>query len=307
LQRLQQLNEQADNKIISQRSRVAEALVLKASPRARYRVKAEELFEQVAAEKVVWHELTVEALLNLCDLLLTELRASNDPELLREIQGHVDRLQDVATHQGSSWLLAETYVLQTKLTLMNLNLEDARRLLDQAQQLAEKHGLHRLAMQISSECNTLLDQRGQWKDLIARNASLLERMDLAHLEAQVMRMINNLSIELSDTLLNGITKVFQNHQEPISMQTQSLSLKERILRQHPHLQYDAISTAIINILERKTRLNISQLTEEVRKQRGHASRRIIRERVHHLIDQGIIEEVDEGYGRQLSIIPLSDG
>ncbi|MFX0090278.1 MAG: tetratricopeptide repeat protein [Candidatus Hodarchaeota archaeon] len=50
LDKLKEINEKEKNKVIRQRYRVAEALVLKKSARARNRVKAEELLEQVAGE-----------------------------------------------------------------------------------------------------------------------------------------------------------------------------------------------------------------------------------------------------------------
>jgi DNA-binding Lrp family transcriptional regulator len=78
------------------------------------------------------------------------------------------------------------------------------------------------------------------------------------------------------------------------------------LELHPDIKYDEISKAIISALERKGRLNISQLTDQVRKERGSASRRIVRERVEKLISQEIIREIDIGYGRQLELIPLEE-
>ena len=83
-----------------------------------------------------------------------------------------------------------------------------------------------------------------------------------------------------------------------------LSIKDKILQSFPDIKYDDISKAIISSLERKERLNISQLTEQVRKERGSASRRIVRERVDKLIEEGIIQEVETGYGRQLELVPL---
>ncbi len=189
LQRLQQLNEQEDNKIINQRYRVAEALVLKTSPRALHRGKAEELLTQVVEEEIVSHEVTVAALLHLCDLLLVELRTSDAPEVLGEVQAHVTRLLEIAQQKHSYLLFAETYVLQAKLALVELDVQGARRFLEQAQRLAEEWGLQRLAMRISTEHDTLLDQLGQWEDFIDRNASLAERAELAHLEEQVVRMV----------------------------------------------------------------------------------------------------------------------
>ena len=42
----------------------------------------------------------------------------------------------------------------------------------------------------------------------------------------------------------------------------------------------------------------------MRKERGSASRRIVRERVDKLIESGIIAEVDSGYGRQLELVEI---
>ncbi|MFX0090580.1 MAG: tetratricopeptide repeat protein [Candidatus Hodarchaeota archaeon] len=195
LERLQQINAQEDNKIINQLSRVGEALVLKASARMRDRAKAEELFEQVAEETVVKHEVTVEALLNLCVLLLEDLRVSDDLELLNEVKTHVNRLVSIAQRQHSPWLLAETHWLKAKLALVELDLEGARRLLSLAQQIAEKWGIQRLALKISNEHDALLDQLELWEELVARNATITERAELAHLDPLVRRMVRKQTID----------------------------------------------------------------------------------------------------------------
>ncbi len=59
-------------------------------------------------------------------------------------------------------------------------------------------------------------------------------------------------------------------------------------------------------MDKKGSLNISQLTEQVRKERGSASRRIVRERVDKLIETGIIREIDHGYGRQIELIEIEE-
>ncbi|MFQ5980401.1 MAG: tetratricopeptide repeat protein [Candidatus Heimdallarchaeota archaeon] len=188
LAQLQQANEHAENKIVNQRYRVAEALVLKMSSRTRSRGRAEEILEQVAGEEIVHHELTVSALLNLCDLLLTDLRTTNDPEVLTYVQRHVDRLEEIAKLQRSNWLLAEVFVLRSKLALVELDLQEARRFLTLAQLTAEEWGLHRLAKAISGEHDELLQQTHQWQKLLANNPSLGERLDFAQLEDVVKRM-----------------------------------------------------------------------------------------------------------------------
>ncbi len=127
----------------------------------------------------------------------------------------------------------------------------------------------------------------------------------------VIIQITNLQDKVSDSnpelkqmmkLLQILTSTLQISKAPLTLASQTLTLKDTILQRFPDLKYDSISKAIIVALDRKKRLNISQLTEQVRKERGSASRRIVRERIDKLIESGIIAEVDSGYGRQLELV-----
>ncbi len=127
----------------------------------------------------------------------------------------------------------------------------------------------------------------------------------------VILQINNLQHKVSEnnpelsqmiSLLKILTSTLQISKAPFSVISQTLSLKDRIIQQYPDIRFDDISKSIIEVLEKKERLNLSQLTEQVRKIRGSASRRIIRERVYKLILEGIVREIDEGYGRQIELV-----
>ena len=52
---------------------------------------------------------------------------------------------------------------------------------------------------------------------------------------------------------------------------------------------DSISREIIEILFSSGKLNTSQITEELKKSRGKASRRIVREKLNYLVERGIVE------------------
>ncbi len=107
-------------------------------------------------------------------------------------------------------------------------------------------------------------------------------------------------------LLQVITGTLEISKAPFTALSRTLSIKDRIIKHHPEIQYDDISKAIIDALERKKELNLSQLTDQVRKERGTASRRIVRERVQKLIEKGLIEEVDEGFGRRIRLFEISE-
>ncbi len=129
----------------------------------------------------------------------------------------------------------------------------------------------------------------------------------------VILQINNLQHKVSDSnpelkqmmsLLQILTTSLQVTKAPFAILSQALSLKDRLVERFPLLKHDDISKSILAALERKERLNISQLTEQVRKERGTASRRIVRERVDKMMKEGILQEIDFGFGRQIEIIPL---
>ncbi|MFX0000906.1 MAG: tetratricopeptide repeat protein [Candidatus Hodarchaeota archaeon] len=177
------------------------AIYLKTSSRALNRGKAEEILKQLIEEGISDYESSKIALLNLCDLLLYELHASNDPEVLDELQIYISQLFNTVKSSRSYSLLAETYLLQARLSLITLDMKKTRQLLIKAQEIADRYGLNRLAIKISNEHDDLLKQLDVWNKLKESKASLSERMKLARPNEQMERMIRKREIivpELTD-------------------------------------------------------------------------------------------------------------
>ncbi|MFX0018546.1 MAG: tetratricopeptide repeat protein [Promethearchaeota archaeon] len=196
LRDLEQLNSQLNDKLINLMYLFDKALLLKTSPRARNRVKAEELLRRILGRGSLDLELLINALLNLCELLLTELQITNEVEILEEIKLHITQLLDLSEKSHSFWILGETYLLKAKLALISLNLKEARKLLTQGQKIAEKYGLTLLAQKISNEHDELLKQLTVWENLKKIETSLTERMDLARLNEQIGRMTQKRVIDI---------------------------------------------------------------------------------------------------------------
>jgi len=193
--RLEVLREKTTSKLLDQAYHLAQAMLLKASPRVRDQMKAQELFQQIEKEKVIWLEWTVLASLNLCELLFLEFKFSENPEILHEVQAVTHGLLELAKAQHSHLLRAETYLLQAKLALLDLDMARARRLLTQAQGIADDKGLQRLAMSISHEHDALLDQLNQWEDLMTQEASLAQAGEFAGVEEMLSQMMRKRAIE----------------------------------------------------------------------------------------------------------------
>jgi hypothetical protein len=72
---------------------------------------------------------------------------------------------------------------------------------------------------------------------------------------------------------------------------------------HKWVMKDELAKEIVLILARKGPRNISELTRDVREDRGSASRRIVAERVERLIASGIVTETKAGGGRRIRLGP----
>ncbi|MHA2010153.1 MAG: tetratricopeptide repeat protein [Promethearchaeota archaeon] len=192
---LQQISNSYEIKIIEQLYKIAKALILKTSTRARNRVEAEELLREVTEEEIVVHKYTVIALVNLAILLLEELEKSNDPEILDDINPIIQQLVKIAEDQHSYSLLAETKLLQGRLALLNLNLNFSRELLTQAQEIATEHGLQLLAKKISNEHDNLLEELETWQSFKNTRMSLSKRLKRSDLGIVLDRLLGKRAIE----------------------------------------------------------------------------------------------------------------
>ena len=132
---------------------------------------------------------------HLCDLHLSEFRINNNIKVLDEINHNITQLLKIAEKSHSYWFLCETFILQAKLALINLDFKAARRFLTQAQNIAESNGIKRLSMKISQEHDELLIQLKMWEKLKESDSSLSERWRLAGLNKQMENMVKKRLIE----------------------------------------------------------------------------------------------------------------
>ena len=130
------------------------AYFLKTSGRTRDRAKAEEIWRQIVNERISSPAAYVSALNRLCSFLIEELEMSNDSEILDELNPLVIRCQNIAEKNDSYIGLVWTKLFQAKVALIGMKIEEGKKLMTQAQRVAELHGLTRLAQRISYEHDT---------------------------------------------------------------------------------------------------------------------------------------------------------
>jgi len=172
-----------------QKYRLARGFVLKSSDRLKDKTTAQTIFEKVAGEDIVWYELTIDAMLNLVETLIFELQITGSKAVLEKISMQIERLQSIAEKQHSFWLLTQIYWLQSKLALLEADLDRAQNLLIQAEQFAVEKGLGKIQLMIIREREFLVDQVSKWKDIIELKPSMNELIELTQLNTVLDQLI----------------------------------------------------------------------------------------------------------------------
>ncbi|MFX1437017.1 MAG: tetratricopeptide repeat protein, partial [Promethearchaeota archaeon] len=173
-----------------------DALILKKSSRTRDKAKAEEILKSILEKTDIQRfSLTITVLVHLCDIYLTELRTTNDLEVLDDVNPIIKKLHDIAKYSHSYLVLCETYILQAKLSLLTKDIKSARQFLTQAQDIAEKYNLNFLAMKISDEHDELLKQLSFWEQLKDTDISVDKLMQEVRIDDQMKFMLRKQVIE----------------------------------------------------------------------------------------------------------------
>ena len=176
--------------------KIAQARILKSSPRTRDRAEAENIlktmikghdFLRESGTRGMTSEFT-DALIELSSLYLEELYSTHDLGILNDIQPLLERLLNESRRTNSSLLLAQTNLLQGKIALLKMNMGDARQYITQAQDIAEKHGLQLLAQSISKEHDKLLETLDKFENIDKLDMAFSERLDLASFDDVIARM-----------------------------------------------------------------------------------------------------------------------
>jgi tetratricopeptide (TPR) repeat protein len=179
----------------------AKAYFLKTSGRTRDRAEAEILWRQIVNERISNPTPYIGAVCSLCEFLIEELAMSNDSEILNELNPLITKLQNFAisaTKTNSYPLLAWTLLFRAKVALIGMKIEEGKKFMTQAQNVAELHGLTRLAQRISYEHDKLLEEINQWETLKTTDAPISERIKLASVEGVFNQIEGRRALEVPE-------------------------------------------------------------------------------------------------------------
>ncbi|MFX0029317.1 MAG: tetratricopeptide repeat protein [Candidatus Hermodarchaeota archaeon] len=195
LKRLENLSDKHKSTRVKHAYLLGQAIMLKMSNRMADHTDAARLLKQIVEDDIYYPLYHLLAIVSLCDLLLKELSMYNNLEIIDEINPLIIKLFRIAENQHSYSWLAEGKLLQAKLALIQINIEGAKKLLTEAQDIAKTHGLILLSQKISKEHDNLLEQLDQWQTLKRNQAPISDRVKLASVDDVIGRLEGKRAVE----------------------------------------------------------------------------------------------------------------
>jgi len=169
--------------------KAAEAFILKNKPRAKDKIKAQQILKEILEDRFDY-ELEFSIQVNLCDLLLDELKFYGEEEVIQEIQDLLARISKTIKNQRSITTLVTLYILQARLALVEGDMEKSSSLLSRAESIAKAKGLKLLEIKVKTQQDLLFNQLEEWKALLDRNSSLQKSFELLNLN-KYLKMVND--------------------------------------------------------------------------------------------------------------------
>ena len=191
--------EEIDYKNYKKLALAAEAIILKNSDTQRDRVKAEVLLEQLLLEEFS-HWFLIEILFQLCNLLLGELKLSSDEKILSKLQKHVDKLIEIGTTSKLPNLIVESLWFKAQLSLLNLDFDRTRELLNQALSTAEDKGYNFLALKMMKSKEELINQTMDLEETVRNLPTISKRMDAIKIENGFKKITSSEMFQLKQNI-----------------------------------------------------------------------------------------------------------
>ena len=144
---LEKISQEQENDVIKHRYLFLRALVRNTDKKTSI-FEIEELLLQVISEPITDQEITINAIINYCYLLIKKYSQEKDIEVLERIKYYSERLSKLATKQQSKLLFAEFYWIKSIIASLENNKEVANEISNQASKMAKEMNFKRLLNKI---------------------------------------------------------------------------------------------------------------------------------------------------------------
>jgi tetratricopeptide (TPR) repeat protein len=194
---LMELKEQGLPVPLDQIARYADALVLKMGSRITEKVKAQEILQQLVMEEISDCETRYYIVLNLCELLIKELKSYGAETVQEQIKGYLEEMYQISENSGSFDLFVNSLIFKSRFALVDGDIEAAERSLEEAKDYAQKTDSDLSKRWVKDEIRTFQKEFEKWEDIIRGNVSINERIS----QARLVEYVSN------------ATRLIKNHEE----------------------------------------------------------------------------------------------
>jgi len=200
---LQQINRAEKNKVISMETRLAEAIIYKASENERDQGRAEILFETIINEPILFFPYTVMAILNLSELLLMNIKRTNNQSSLDKLKQLVTKLYTLAKEQELNSLLAEAYWMQSQIALIDRDAESAQEYLKLANNMIDEKNLIGLVHKFKERKSFMIKQIPKISELKGEEITISQLVDHLQLIDSIKQITKDTAKDLHQSPSDG--------------------------------------------------------------------------------------------------------
>ena len=183
-------NQEVGNVIVEQLYAVSKGVYLLQIGEEEDLIEAEKILNQVIEDEGPDLDVTAMAIFSLCMLNLRKIqKTKNGIVLFQRTESLLNILLRLAEKEKSSILLAEVYSLQSQISLVKMEVQEAERLLIEAQKIAEEGEIDALEMKISRIYDSLLEHLDSWEDFTMKLPSIGEKLELTRMEEMLDELL----------------------------------------------------------------------------------------------------------------------
>ena len=188
------------NKIILQRFYLTNAMVLKKSQIKRKNAiqTAEENLRNIVEDKVRYHDITVTALVMLCEILVNKIRINDNPLIIEDINKNLSKLIIIAKNTNSYSILVESLLLKAKMALLDLNFVRSQKFLINALKIANRNGLQRIKLKILKNIDFVLKNFSFWNNISKEERIIFKKKQLNTIKSQIRSFFSSIKEEEKD-------------------------------------------------------------------------------------------------------------
>lgn len=188
LEEFKLITTRTENPNVRQRYKLSNALILMKSRRYLNRAKSQEILNEIVSGPMIEFRLHADAQLYLCSLLLDELQATGEKEILDEILVILNSLESHAKDEDASKIQTEVFILKSQIFLIKLNLDCAWEYLDSAQEIIQEKPNENLERRISLLADELLNTGTIWENF-KDEYSLADRVKATNITSLLGKML----------------------------------------------------------------------------------------------------------------------